>query len=130
MAMHKVTSRRTALIGLSALAVNTSSPAAAHPDALLFALYAEFEAARDIDARAQLALQAAWSREAQVIATAATDRALAAAAAVSACRARTVDGFRLKAHIAVWHHGDDVAMARADESGALASIARDLLAMA
>ena len=130
MADHKVTSGRTALIGLSVLAVNGPSPARPHPDTLLFALFAEFEAARDIDAAEQQGMQATWSREAQEVASAATERAMAAAAAVSACRAHTVDGFRLKAHVALWHHGDSAAMSRADESGALASIVRDLLAIA
>lgn len=131
MTTFKMPDRRAAVKGLAFVPL-MAAPAAAttHADAALIETYAAFMAAWE-DERAvyrSIDIKIAGDAEDQRI-NAAVVRTMTAGAKVSAIHAHTIEGLRCKAMVALHHHGDLTALVKADESGALASIASDLLAV-
>lgn len=130
MTTYKMPDRRNAVKAL-ALAPLMAAPAAATPnaDAALMQAYATFLAAWQAERELYHSIDIAAAGKAEDERMfAAIDVTLAAGSAVSAIPARTMEGMRFKAHVALYHHGGMRELEKADESGALASIARDLLA--
>lgn len=131
MADRKVTTRRTALIGLSALGVNGFvAPAAVGPSDAMQRAYSAFLRAWEQEGAFYHSIDLEIADEAEDQRLSAFIRAtLDAGAAVSALPGRTMEDLRCKAHVALYYHGNMACLERDEESGALASIARDLLAM-
>lgn len=129
---HYLPDRRAAVKAL-ALSPLAAAPVAAspHADATLLHAYAAFLAAWEAERAVYRSIDPDAAGEAEDKRLfAMVERTLEAGAAVSAIPAQTMQGLRCKAHVALYHHGDMAALVKAEESGALASIACDLLAMA